>query len=113
MVKLFTDKQVDDLIKLKYGSLVTSADRIQYVSNAVLGKIFGISATKVRRLYMARFQAIKDKELPFLQQFEKQMQRYKRKRWGPRFLKEHEKAWLVDARTLRQQTGIGLFDRCN
>ena len=40
------------------------------------------------------------------------MQRYKRKNWGLRFLKAHEKAWLVNARTLRQQTGMSLVDRC-
>ena len=78
----------------------------------MLGKIFGVSGSKVRQLYQQRFQAIKDKELPFLQQFEKQMQRYKRKNWGLRFLKAHEKAWLVNARTLRQQTGMSLVDRC-
>ena len=53
-----TESQVDDLIKLKYGKLVTSADHAAYVSNATLGKIFGISGSQVRRLYMARFQSI-------------------------------------------------------
>ena len=48
MVKKLTESQVDDLIRLKFGSLVTFADNKQYVSNAVLGKIFGISASQVR-----------------------------------------------------------------
>ena len=39
------------------------------------------------------------------------MQRYPRKRWGLRFLKEHEIDWLVAPRTLRQQTGLSLADR--
>ena len=56
MVKQLSEKQVDDIIKMKYGSLVTSTQHIQYVSNATLGKIFGFSATKIRELYMARFQ---------------------------------------------------------
>ena len=60
MVKQFTEQQVDDLIKLKYGRLVTSADNVQYVSNATLGKIYGVSATKIRQLYMARFQSVED-----------------------------------------------------
>ena len=60
MGKKFTEEQVDDLIKLKFGQLVTSADNIQYVSNAKLGKIFGVSATRIRELYMDRFQSIKD-----------------------------------------------------
>ena len=60
----------------------------------------------------ARFQAIRDEQLPFLQRFEKQMQQYKRQRWGIRYLKPHERAWLVSSRTLRQQIGVSLVDRC-
>ena len=37
MVKHFTDKQVDDIIKLKFGRMVASADHVQYASNATLG----------------------------------------------------------------------------
>ena len=58
MVKQFTEQQVDDLIKLKFGRLVTSAKNVQYVSNATLGKIFGISASKVRQLYANRFKTL-------------------------------------------------------
>ena len=45
MVKKLSEQQVDDLIKLKFGKLVTSADHKQYASNATLGKIFGVSAS--------------------------------------------------------------------
>ena len=58
MVKSFSEQQVDDLIKLKYGKLVTSDKNTQYISNAVLGRIFGVSASKIRELYMARFRAV-------------------------------------------------------
>ena len=112
MVKQFTERQVDDIIRLKFGKMVTSADNVQYASNETLGKIYGVSSTKIRELYMQRFQQIQDKELPFLQQFMKQMQRYPRQRWGLRFLKTHEIEWLVDRRTLRSQTGMSLADRC-
>ena len=47
MVRHFTEQQVDDLIKLKFGRLVTSADNVQYVSNATLGEVFGVSASKI------------------------------------------------------------------
>ena len=60
MVKEITEQQVDDLIKLKFGRLVTSKRNIQYASNAVLGRIFGVSASKIRELYMARFRAIEE-----------------------------------------------------
>ena len=53
--------------------MVTSADNIQYVSNKTLGKIYGVSASKIRELYMARFKSIEGKKLPFLQQFVNQM----------------------------------------
>ncbi len=66
MVKLLTEKQVEDIIKLKFGSLVTSADRKQYVSNAVLGKLFGVSASRIHQLYTQRFQSVEDKKLPLL-----------------------------------------------
>ena len=113
MVKHFTEAQVDDIIRLKFGRLVTTADHQQYASNATLGRIFGVSGSLIRRLYTARFQKIRDKELPFLQQFEKQMQRYRRQRWGMRFLKPHEIDWLTSTRTLRDQTGMSLVDRCS
>ena len=87
MVKKLKDSQVDDLIKLKYGRLVTSADHTAYVSNAALGKIFGISGSQVRRLYIARFYSIADQQLPLLLQFTKQMERHRRKRWGLKFLR--------------------------
>ena len=61
MVKKLSDTQVDDIIKLKFGRLVTSADHKQYASNATLGKIFGVSASKIRQLYMAKFKAVEEK----------------------------------------------------
>ena len=67
MVKSFSEQQVDDLIKLKYGKLVTSDKNTQYISNAVLGRIFGVSASKIRELYTKRFEAVQEKQLPFLQ----------------------------------------------
>jgi hypothetical protein len=44
---------------------------------------------------MDRFQAIADEQLPFLERLTKRTKRYPRKRWGLRFLKEHEIVWAV------------------
>ena len=55
MVKNFTEEQINDIIKLKFGRLVDSAQHVQYASNSTLGKIFGVSANKIRQLYTARF----------------------------------------------------------
>ena len=57
-MKLFTDSMIDDLIKLKFGKLVDEPGHTQYVSNAVLGKVFGVSASQIRKLYMSRFEEI-------------------------------------------------------
>ena len=102
MVKHFSKQQVDDLIKLKFGRLVSSADNVQYVSNEMLGKIFGVSASKIRELYAARFRSIADKQLPFLQQLQLRSSRSPRQRYGLRFLEPFHINWLVNARTLRQ-----------
>ena len=45
MVKKISKEQVEDLIKLKFGGLVSSAECKQYVSNKTLGKIYGVSAS--------------------------------------------------------------------
>ena len=54
-MKEFTEEQVDAIIRLKWGRLVQQADGPTLTSNAALGKVFGVSATKIRSLYMARF----------------------------------------------------------
>ena len=58
-MKEFTDNQIDDILKLKFGKIVTSSDHTSYVSNRILGKIFGLSAEKIRLLYISRFEAVK------------------------------------------------------
>ena len=47
-MKELTEQMVDDAIKLKFGRLVTEAGHPSYVSNRVLGKIFGMSGEKIR-----------------------------------------------------------------
>ena len=42
-MKDFTEQQVDDILKLKFGAVVTSYPSKSYVSNRVLGKVFGVS----------------------------------------------------------------------
>ena len=42
-MKLWTENQVDDIIKLKFGKLVTESGHQAYVSNKILGMIFGVS----------------------------------------------------------------------
>ena len=46
-MKAFTNEQVDDIIKLKFGSLVAAENSKSYVSNKILGKLFKVSGTKI------------------------------------------------------------------
>ena len=53
-------KDVDNMILIKFGRSVTTANNPAFVSNAVIGKIFGIDGSSVRRLYMKRFEQLKE-----------------------------------------------------
>ena len=52
MVKKYTEQQVDAMIRLKFGRMVDSQYHTAYVSNALLGRLFKCSGSKVRELYM-------------------------------------------------------------
>ena len=58
-MKVYSEPQVDDFIKLKFGRLVTEHGHPSYVSDRRLGKLFGCSGSKIRQLYLARFEKIK------------------------------------------------------
>ena len=50
-----TPDQVDEMILIKWGKPVTHPGHIAFVSNAIIGKIYGIDGSSVRRLYLSRF----------------------------------------------------------
>ena len=77
-MKEFTEQQIDDILKLKFGAVVKSHPRIAYVTNKALGKVFGVSASQVRKLYMRRFEQNWEKELPFLQRLRQRKQNAQR-----------------------------------
>ena len=100
------------MIKLKFGQLVSTPQHRSYASNKVLGKLFGCSGSKIRRLYMARFEAIKMKSKPLLDQIRHVQSLQDRQNFGYRYLKPHEIDWLTTGSTLRLQTSMSLVDRC-
>ena len=55
-MKEFSKQQVDDMIKLRFGRLVTSPDHTAYATCKVLGKIFGVSGSQIHRLCRMRFE---------------------------------------------------------
>ena len=67
-MKTFTEAQVDDIIRLKFGRLVTELQHRSYVSDALLGKLFKVSSSQIRRQYTARFEKIRVSKLPLLEQ---------------------------------------------
>ena len=50
-----TMEQVDEMIKIKFGRLVTDCNHTAFVSNDVIGKLYGIDGSSVRRLYIKWF----------------------------------------------------------
>ena len=66
-MKQITEQQVDDLIKLKFGRLVTDVGHTSFVSNRILGKVFGMSGSKIRQLYLARFSKNRMRSAPLLE----------------------------------------------
>ena len=103
-----TEAHVDDLLKLRFGKVVTEPGHTAYVSNAVLAKIFGIPASTIAWLQQVRFEQHRQKNMPLLQKL-KPLERSViphqlfegRKYFGMRFLKPHEVQWLINEETLR------------
>ena len=58
-MKTYTEEQIDTIIKMRYGKLVTDPCHTAYVSLEKLRKIFGCSRTQIRSLYMKRFEKIR------------------------------------------------------
>ena len=69
-MKYISEQKVDDIIKLKFGGLVTEVYHTSFVSDKILGQLYKISSSSVRRLYMARFEEQKYKNMPLLQKLQ-------------------------------------------
>ena len=55
LVKSITPAQVDQMILLKYHRRVTGPGALAFVSNATIGKVYGIDGSSVGRLIRDRF----------------------------------------------------------
>ena len=110
-MKLFTAQQVTDIIKLKFGTYVEDGDHPIYTSNKVLGKLYGVSTTKIRQLYQTRFEEIRMKRMPLMQRLQQTQKEVPRQNYGLRFLKSHEINWVTSTYILKKQTALSLGDR--
>jgi len=107
-MKEYSEQQVKDMIKLKFGKDVEDHHHLSYVSNRLLGKLFGCSGSQVRRLYLAHFAAIRARKAPLLERLRSHGPIVERTRHGYRYLKAHEIAWLTCSNTLRRQASLSL-----
>ena len=55
-MKGLTEEQVDDLLKLRLGKVVTKPGHTAYLSNAVLAKIFEVPASTIAWLQQVLFE---------------------------------------------------------
>ena len=65
-MKELTKEQIKDIVKLKFGADVQHGRNAIYTSNKVLGKLYNVSASKIRQLYKAHFEEINKKNQPLL-----------------------------------------------
>jgi len=56
-------EQVDQMIRIKWGKYNPDPNSHAYVSNAVIGKIYGIDASSVWWLYINRFREMKNMKI--------------------------------------------------
>ena len=110
-MKIFSEQQIDQIIQLKFGKLVTEAGHPSYASNELLGKLFKVSGSQIRRLYLARFEKIRRSSLPLLMQMSEIKKMQTRERHGLRFLKKHEIKWIVSSEVLKRQASLSLMGR--
>ena len=78
------------MIKLKFGKEVTDHHHLSFVSNKVLGQVFGCSGSKIRQLYLAHFKALQARNAPLLTRLRAHEPVGERRYYGYRFLKPHE-----------------------
>ena len=91
---------------------MTTPKHTSYASDRVLGKIFGVSGSQIRRLYRARFDKISAESQPILKRLQNMQLAEPRQRFGLQFLKQHETQSLTSSSTLKNQTSLSLVDRC-
>jgi hypothetical protein len=50
-----TPEQVDQMITIKWGKHAKDSSQVSFVSYSVVGKVFGIDGSSVRRMVLKRF----------------------------------------------------------
>ena len=100
------------MIILKYHKLVDSQDHPSFVANSVLGKVFGIDGSSVRRLILKRFEKMKGEKMVTRKKKQDMEALPIRKWYGMRFLKPEHINFLLHPDTLHNWIGLSLKQRC-
>ena len=96
------------MIILKWRKLVDSLDHPSFVSYSVIGKVFGIDGSSVRRLIIKRFDEMKKEKMMTRKKKQDLKALPIRKRYGMRFLSAEHIEYLLDPDTLQNWIGLSL-----
>ena len=100
------------MIKLKWGRLVTEPINPAFLSNSVIGKLYKIDGSSVRRLYLKRFQQLRVADPQEVNRSSVSDRPPARQRYGYRFLSQEHIDFLTDQQTLTRWAGKSLWERC-
>ena len=101
------------MILLKWRKNIKTLDEPSFVSYKVIGKLFGIDGSSVRRLIKDRIDGKKRTIKPFFYfSIGKEEGIFKNRRFGMRYLTEEHKAFLRDPETLHNWISLTLKERC-
>ena len=90
------------MIRLKFGALVTTMAPVSYVSNNKLGKIFKCSGAHIRKLYLERFEKIRQRNISLQEKLLQAKRKPARQNYGVRFLRQDQIEWLTKSSTLKR-----------
>ena len=77
-MKEFSEAKVDDILRIKYGRLVTDGNHTAHATNTTIGKVFGVSGSKIRQLCLERFNKNRRKFLPLNEQMKQRQEQQDR-----------------------------------
>ena len=112
ILKFITQKQVDQMILFKYHQNVDNPDEPAYVSNATIGKVYGIDGSSVSRLLKQRFEQLSNCKILTRQQRLEEQRLPQRQKYGMRFLKPEHIDFLKSPDTLLKWASKSLKERC-
>ena len=100
------------MILLKWHKRVTSPNHPSYVSYKVIGSIYGIDGSSVRRLILKRFGQLAAQVIQTRKQQKLASVIPLIKRYGYRFLSPEHLQFLCDPKVLTEWVGLTLKQRC-